>query len=186
MMDGEHEQMFQRCEAHEPPTHEWTGPEIKRMFRFFVQQMGWKISGARPGKIARVAGWQIDRQTCSDQLTEVASFAFKSRAERLVSGNDFVECSPEDGPIQRPMPAQREGHVERWIAARLQLVEQPKASLRGSRGKNEDTRRVRGSYVAFAIDFRRDRRRRWGRGMSVTVHGNWRAYVDDRRPCNKH
>jgi hypothetical protein len=105
MMDGEHEQMFQRREAHEPPTHERTGPETKRMFRFLVQQMGWKISGARPGKVARIEGWQIEHEIRRDQLTELASFAFKSRAQRLVSGNDFVQRSPEGGQIERSAPA---------------------------------------------------------------------------------
>ena len=181
MMNGEREQMFPRPETHEPPAHERAGPEIKRAFRLFVDQMGLKIGGARSAEVARVESWQIEHQTRSDELTELASFAFKSRAERLVPGNDFVQGSAEHGLIERPVPAQREAHIERWIAARLQLIEQPKASLRGSRGKNEDACRVRCSHVAFAIDFRCDRRRRQAVGMSVMAHGNAWVYVDDRR-----
>ena len=82
--------MFQWREAHEPPAHERTGPEIKRAFRLLVHQVGWKISGARPGEIARIESWQIEHQSRSDHLTELTSFAFKGRAERFVSGNDFV------------------------------------------------------------------------------------------------
>ena len=50
MMHGEDEQMFQGREAHEPRAHERTGPKIKRTFRLLPHQMGWKISGAGPGK----------------------------------------------------------------------------------------------------------------------------------------
>ncbi len=76
----------------------------------------------------------------SDELPELASFAFKSRAKRLVPGDDFVQRPPEHGLVERPVPAQRDTHVKRWIAARLQLIEQPKTPLRRSRGENKDAR----------------------------------------------
>ena len=105
MMDGEDEQMFQWCEAHEPTAHERTAPEIKRAFRLFVHQMSWKISAVDSGENARVESRQIEHQSWSDQLAKLTSFAFKSRAERLVSGNDFIQRSLEHELIERSVPA---------------------------------------------------------------------------------
>ena len=179
-MNGEDEQMFQGRETHELRAHEGTGPKIKRTFRLLPHQMGGKISGAGPWEITRVERWQIQRQTRSDQLIELASLAFESRAERLVPGDDFVQRSTEHSLIERAAPAERERHVERGIAARLHLIEQPKASLGGSRGKNEDAGRVRGSGVALSVRSRSTQA--FGRcdeiaGSSVNRDNSWAAHA---------
>ena len=77
-------------------------------------------------------------------------------------GNDFIERAAEDGLIERSVPAEREAHIERGIAAWLQLIEEPKAPLRWRSRKNEDARRVGYSHVVCAIDLRCDRRGRQG------------------------
>jgi len=90
VMHGEHEQMFQRRESHQSPAEERARPKIERMFRFFPHQMRGKISRADSWEITRAERRQIHEQTRSDQLIELASFAFESRAKRLVPGHDFV------------------------------------------------------------------------------------------------
>jgi len=97
-----------------------------------------------------------------------------------VSGNDFVQCSPECELIERPVPAQREAHIEGWIAPRLQLIQQPESFLCRRGRKNENglvvTWRASGSHVSFRIDLRCDRRESWGIGLTVTAHLDISAY----------
>src|ERR1700716_3314780 len=54
-----------------------------------------------------------------------------------MAGDDFIQRAPEHELIERSMPAHRQRHVERRMAARLQLIEQPKAPLPGSGRKSE-------------------------------------------------
>ena len=52
-------------------------------------------------------------------MTERPAFAFKSGAEWLVPGDDFVQRSAKDTLIKRAFPAKRETHIEGWVSARL-------------------------------------------------------------------
>ena len=119
VMDGEREQMLPWPEVHKPPTHERTCPEIKRTACFLVNEVGFKISGTGSAKITRVESGQVERQSRSDELSELAPFALKGRAKRLVPGHDFVQRPAEHCLVERTMPAQSDAHVQRWVAARL-------------------------------------------------------------------
>src|ERR1700736_508998 len=129
--------MFRGRQAEEPRAEKRSKAEIEGLLRLLLHQLRGKIRRAGLAKSARVKNRQIEQQSRSDQLAELASFIFKSRPERFVTGHDFIQRTPEHELIERPLPTHRERHVERRVAG-LQLIKEPKASLRRSRRKNEE------------------------------------------------
>jgi hypothetical protein len=71
-------------------------------------------------------------------LAQLTTFVCKSGAESFVAGHHLVERAPEHKLIEGAVPAEGERHIERWISAGLQLIEQPKTALRRSRWKIEN------------------------------------------------